>query len=299
MGALAANAGVLDWRLDILAHFAPIYAAAALGGLVLTPFAPGRRRRVLAAAVLALGASAALIAPEFTRDAGPTAPATAPGQIKVVHLNALRTNREIARVADWLIAQRPDVVTLTETRPELRDLLVRRTGWAMAGAHAPLIIFTPHRYLVMHRPRIPGRDVPSFVNATYANASGPMELVSAHIGWPSEANIAGQEGALRQVMAALPHRRTILTGDFNATPWSAEVRRLDGALGLVRRDRALPTWPAQLFGRRWPWPIFPIDHVYAGDGWATVKVERGPWLGSDHYPVIVILAPVGPPPERP
>jgi endonuclease/exonuclease/phosphatase (EEP) superfamily protein YafD len=86
----------------------------------------------------------------------------------------------------------------------------------------------------------------------------------------------------------------ILTGDLNTTPWSFGLQRLDRTLGLVRRDRALSTYPAQLFGRPWPLPFLAIDHVYAGPGWATVKVERGPWLGSDHYPVIVTLAPVSP-----
>ena len=37
--------------------------------------------------------------------------------------------------------------------------------------------------------------------------------------------------------------------------------------------------------------VLPIDHVYAGPGWRTVSVQRGPKLGSDHYPVIVTLAP--------
>ena len=79
-------------------------------------------------------------------------------------------------------------------------------------------------------------------------------------------------------------------GDFNATPWSFTLQRLDHEFGLIRRDRALFSWPI------WPHlpaPFLPIDHVYAGDGWATVKVERGPKLGSDHYPVILTLAPTG------
>ena len=40
-----------------------------------------------------------------------------------------------------------------------------------------------------------------------------------------------------------------------------------------------------------PFALLPIDHVYAGPGWRTVRAERGPRLGSDHYPVIVTLAP--------
>jgi len=295
VAALAANGGGFSRRLDLLAHFTPIYAAMALAALALIGLAPGRRRRVAALALVALAGSAVLIAPEFTRDAGPTAPTNAPGQIKVIQLNALRTNTEIGKVADWLIAQHPDVVTLTETQPELRELLVRRTGWAIAGIHSPLVIFTPRHYVVMNRPPTDEEEAPSFVNATYDSASGPMEVVTAHLDWPTEAYVAGQERTLAEILGQLPRRRTILTGDFNAAPWSAEMRRLDRASGLIRRDRALPTWPAQVLGRRWPWPFVPIDHVYAGKGWATVKVERGPWLGSDHYPVVVILAPVAPP----
>lgn len=95
-------------------------------------------------------------------------------------------------------------------------------------------------------------------------------------------------------MAARPRERMILGGDFNASHWSAEVRRLDHSLGLIRRERAVATWPAQVFGQAWPLPFLPIDHIYAGPGWATVKVERGPWLGSDHYPLVVTLAPIAP-----
>jgi endonuclease/exonuclease/phosphatase (EEP) superfamily protein YafD len=39
-------------------------------------------------------------------------------------------------------------------------------------------------------------------------------------------------------------------------------------------------------------PFLAIDHVYAGRDWATVKVERGPRVGSDHFPVVLTLAPV-------
>ena len=49
-------------------------------------------------------------------------------------------------------------------------------------------------------------------------------------------------------------------------------------------------------------PLLPIDHLYAGPGWATVSVRRGPPLGSDHYPLVVTLAPVardGPRPGSP
>lgn len=290
LAALLALTGARVTRLDVLAHFAPFYAAlGALGGI--WALATGRGP-VAGAAILAVLASGLLMAPEFRRETGPTAPAGAPGTIKVIQINALRSNTDIARVVDWVVAQDADVVTINEARHDLRDLLIKRTGWQTAGAHGNLIIFTPQPYTRMNRPRRTPPWSLSFVNASYDGRDGPMELVTAHLGWRISDAADAQARDLAGVVARLPHERMILTGDLNATPWSAELRGLDDDLGLIRRDRAVPTWPAQVFGRPWPWPFLPLDHIYAGPDWATVKVERGPWLGSDHYPLIVTLAPV-------
>jgi endonuclease/exonuclease/phosphatase (EEP) superfamily protein YafD len=124
-----------------------------------------------------------------------------------------------------------------------------------------------------------------------------MEIVVTHTQWPTDPRQASQSLDLRSVAAALPRQRMILGGDFNSTPWSFRRRREDAALGLIRRDRAAPTWPTGHAGPwRWlaPVPFLPIDHVYAGAGWATTSVRRGPRLGSDHYPLVVTLAPVAP-----
>lgn len=284
-------------RLDLLAHFAPVSLAVALGCMAASVLVrlPGRRATLVASAV-AIVASGVLVAPEISRSNGSEAPFDRAGEIKVVQINALRTNADIARVADWLIAQDPDVVTVSEARHDLKATsLIRRTGWSAAGAHGSLMIFTREPYLKMDRPPLPVGSGLSFVNATYATSKGPVEIVTIHLDWPTSRLVTGQVRDLEDVVGRLPRERMILTGDFNAAPWSAELRRLDTTLGLVRRDRAVATWPAQLSGRTWRVPFLPIDHIYAGRGWATVKVERGPWLGSDHYPLVVTLAPVAEP----
>lgn len=285
---LALAGGVLPW-LDVFSHLAPLYLAV---GLIAGAWALATRRGVVvAAAALAAAAGGLLVAPEFARDTGPVAAADAQGTIKVIQINARRSNRDVGRIVDWVVAQQPDVVTINEARHDLRDLLIRRTGWRTAGAHGDLIIFTRQRYLRMNRPRAAKPWTLTFVNASYAGPNGPMELVSAHLEWPTDPRTPAQARDLAAIVGRLPRERMILTGDLNAAPWSAELKRLDQDLGLTRRDRAVPTYPAQLFGRRWPLPFLPIDHIYAGPGWATVKVERGPWIGSDHYPLIVTLAP--------
>ncbi len=292
-GAILAHGGHFSVTLDILAHLAPVYVVVGLLAVLVALRVRGRRRGVIAAlGAVGVLASALLTAPEWCRSTGPDAPAGTPGTIKIIQFNTLRSNTDIRRTADWLIAQRPDVVAISEARHDLRDLLLARAGWKTAGAHGTLVIFTPDQYAKMDRPKLPKGSKLTFVNATYASTSGEIEVVTTHLDWPTRPAFRRQPADLEFVTSRLPGERMLLLGDFNSTPWSQALQRLDRSLGLIRRDRAVATYPAQVLGRPWPLPFLPIDHIYAGPGWATVKVERGPWLGSDHYPLIVTLAPV-------
>jgi len=291
LASVLAQGGRFSQYLDLLTHFAPLYAAAA----VVTALAtlcfprPGRNTTLMLSAIALLG-GAALLAPEFLRSTGPQAALGAPGQIKVIQFNVARNNRELPRAVEWLAAQHPDVVTINESSPAVRNAIVKRTGWAVSGGMGDLMIFTPQKRLRMDRLR--GYEmVVNWVNATYPGASGPYEVMTAHLRWPNWPDIPVQEETLGILIGHLSRDRMIVTGDFNSTPWSFIRQRDDRVFGLIRRDRAVATWPTWA-----PVPFLPIDHIYAGPGWATVKVERGPNLGSDHYPLIVTLAPVTPPP---
>src|SRR5688500_15648111 len=100
VAAALSLAGAQVPRLDLLAHFAAVYLAAGLVGGVWAAIAG--RGPIVAASVLAVIAGAVLVVPEFRRDAGPSAAADAPGQIKVIQFNAGRNNRDMDRVIDWL-----------------------------------------------------------------------------------------------------------------------------------------------------------------------------------------------------
>lgn len=292
-GALvAACLAVAATRLDVLAHFAPIWLAGgmaiALTAAVLRR-APLRRFSLVCAAVAVL-AGGFLMAPELLRPPEPLVAPGAAGEIKLIQFNAYKNNADIGRVADWLIAQNPDIVTLQEARHDLRDLLVRRTGWKVAGAKEHVMIFSREPRLRMTRPSIKGSRL-TYMNATYLGPTGPFEVVTTHFDWPTARSFARQHQSLARLTAALPRERMILTGDFNTTPWSQALRRTDAALGLRRVDHALFSWPARVAGRAWPAPVLPIDHVYVGPQWRVVTIDRGPYLGSDHYPLIVVLTP--------
>ena len=293
LAAVLAQGGRFSSKLDLLTHFAPFYLVGAILAALLALVAGQRLRTVtLGLSLVAFVGAAALIAPEFLRSAGPRAAANTHGQIKVIQFNLSRTNPDLPRVVDWLVAQNPDIVTITEASPAVRDALVKRTGWRVAGAKGDLMIFSREKRIKMDRHRGYENRL-NWVNATYPSVSGPYEIMTAHLRWPNWPEIRDQEKILGALVSYLPRDRTILTGDLNSTPWSFARQDDDRTLGLIRRDRALSTWPAR---RSFAAPFLPIDHIYAGPGWATVKVERGPYLGSDHYPLVVVLAPVSPAP---
>ncbi|THD63270.1 endonuclease/exonuclease/phosphatase family protein [Phenylobacterium sp.] len=304
--ALLAQGGRFSARLDVFSHPAPLYLAAALAAAALALIGAARLRRVgLGLAILGAILSAALILPEFLRDTGPVAAPGAPGQIKVIEFNARRSNQRFQEIADWLASEHPDVVVLEEANTVLADTVLFRMGWrGAAGRIRDSLILTPRPYEAMNRPIVDPRSKLTFVNATYRDAQGPFDVVVTHLVWPGPAQ-ARQRATLHAVLASLPTDRTILAGDFNSTSWSFARRQDDRTFGLVRRDRAFWSWPADV-GRAgntlFPFPLLPIDHLYAGPGWATVSVRRGPPLGSDHYPLVVTLAPVardGPRPGSP
>jgi endonuclease/exonuclease/phosphatase (EEP) superfamily protein YafD len=302
-GCAAAAAGAQEGRhslrWDVLTHFMPIWGLGALacGILALLLLRGITRWLVLAASLAGVLFSAILIAPEFGRDTGPHAPAGSPGALKVIQFNVWSHNPDPERTIDWIAAQKPDIAILEETTPSFRRLVEARTGWYSPCRDCEVMIYSrlppaPQARLNFGRPPGPlGR-------ATFQDARGAFTVIGVHNAWPTDgADQQRQEARLAAVIAASSRQRLIVTGDFNSTPWSFSRRNWDKAFGIPRRDVALFSWPTGIVRRkkiRALGPFLPIDHVYAGPGWATVSVTRGPSLGSDHYPVVAILAPVAP-----
>ncbi len=296
--ALAAHGGRWSAHLDVFSHFAPLWLAGALlvalYGLTLAD--PGSRRGLVVVGALGAALALLLIAPEYLRRMGPRAPADAPGQIKLIQFNAWGIgNRAPRETVAWLVGQRADIIVVQEGAA-LEAEIVRRGGYHAVSGPASVIIFSKAKPLTAQLTPLPGRRAqPPLARATFAHPNGAFTVIGVHFVWPIYGAFHQAQGrAVSEILRQGPTDRTILTGDFNSTPWSFERRREDAMFRLERRTRALFTWPAGAVAPSTPplpFPLLPIDHVYAGPGWRTVRVERGPKLGSDHFPVVVILAP--------
>lgn len=277
---------------DLLTHLAPIYLAVGVAASLLGLLFTGRLRTpVLAAGLICAFAAALLVAPEYLRSTGPKAAAGAGPTFKIVQFNAWDGVGGTSRPLAWLNAEKPDVVVVEESNHRIREAFTR-DGWSAVSGRSNVMLFTRKPPLKAIVPRDNAAGPLELNGVVLATPSGDVTVLGVHAPWPTQRSSEAERQAFLPVIQSFPPARTILAGDFNSTPWSFARRRDDRSYGLIRRTRAMFTWP--IAGWRLAIPLLPIDHVYAGDGWATVKVEHGPALGSDHYPVVVTLAPTAP-----
>jgi endonuclease/exonuclease/phosphatase (EEP) superfamily protein YafD len=295
-GGIMTQGGRLSLTLDIAAHFAPVWVA---GGLVAATCAlalprDGMRRAIILLSLVAVLSAGQPILSEVLRKTSPRAAGDAPRQIKLIQFNAWHRNRDLDGAARWIAAQRPDVVVVEETSPQLLAAMQRHGRWNVSCRKCSVMVFSPHELTRVRVVREKGRQLPAVSLVTLpAPGGGRYTVAGVHFTWPTE--VGGhqdQVAGLNRLLARQSRERTILAGDFNSTPWSASRRAQDRALGLERRTKALFSWPIQTPQERTPvpMPFLPIDHIYAGSAWRTVSVTRGPKLGSDHYPVVAVFA---------
>jgi endonuclease/exonuclease/phosphatase (EEP) superfamily protein YafD len=113
IAAVAGHGGRTHTRLDVLTHFAPVWLAGGLVALLLCGIAPRGliRASALLAGLVAVIASAALMAPEYLRPVS-RAPAEAPNQLKLIQFNNKQGYTRVKPAAAWILDEKADVVVL-------------------------------------------------------------------------------------------------------------------------------------------------------------------------------------------
>lgn len=289
--ALAPWLASLHWGLDLLACFAvqTLLGFAALAACLALCRA---WRWCLLAGLGGLLAGAA-VAPAWL-STPPTGDAAGP-LLRVLALNLLRGNDDVAGALAAVAAHRPDVLFCSEVTPEWLQALepVRR--------ELPFVVerADPGYFGVALFSRLPLRDgsvIPlgfdwaPAVRVVVDTPGGALGVLGVHTPRPGLAERSRQRdealAAIPTAIAALPGRRLVI-GDCNATPWNHGFRSLLAQTGLHDAGGTswLPTWPSALPS----WLRVPIDHVLVGDGIGVVSTAVGPVFGSDHLPVFAEL----------
>jgi endonuclease/exonuclease/phosphatase (EEP) superfamily protein YafD len=287
---LAGVGAEIAWPFELGAHFRVQYAvvlALCAVGLALLG------RHWVAAGCLALAAANATFVAPYLR-APP--PGTTQGQpLQVLSLNVFRRSDEYVRVVEYVRSVRPDVAVFVEATPAWRDALAALADDLPHEAYAPgagsngILIRSRHA-LARVAPVNLGGQPEGGLSAWLAPHGHPVEVLGVHLRWPmSPESAALRNRELAGLAAYAAHARVplVVVGDFNSTRYTPPFARMlrDGRLGDCAAGRGLNgTWPT-----RFPPAYIPIDHCLHTEGVWVDRFEVGPYVGSDHYPLVATL----------
>lgn len=296
------SAARLWWVFDLFTHFRLQYVIAAmvLGAVAV---AAGARGAAMALALVLVVHGWAI------KDlwVGGSADADAAGvPLRIVSANVLGSNPTPDKVLTFVRAAEADLVVLVEVGTERWDEVRSELGafypYQAPGPgqeRDPVRLYSRHPVLNARVVEPEGGRRP-YLEAELAVDTGrgadPVVVIGVHPPSPSPSDAADSRRRNLQLdhiaeTVANQVSPLIVAGDFNTSPWSPHFRDLLAATGL--RNAAdghgwIATWPA------WLWPArVPIDHVLIRGPVIAADVRRGPFIGSDHYPLIADLSLAG------
>ena len=308
------------WWLAMLANLTPFYFAPLL---LLFPLALLARSKWGLLLLLPLAAAGLITYGRYFLPPEPIDAAGAPS-VRVIAFNVSNKPRPLDPIEAWLREQPADLVLLQELPAQwegllrLRDLYPYIASHQMPNASAVLSrypIIATEGFNVGERgfPYAPRAviDVGGQAIVVY-NASLPAPFRSqgrlslhgirsrrVNAAWDLltgyDENQRDQELQNLLARADAETLPTILGGDFNVSDQSREYALLAERYHDSFRERGIGfgwSYPAvQAFGVP---PIIPaavrIDYIWHSDGLQTVSAEQGPFVSSDHLPLIAEVA---------
>lgn len=273
-------------ELDVLSHFT-LHLSLAIIALAIAYFAAKPLRVpvalvLMAAGMIAIGSWSKLSADQL--QVGANVPAGA-GALNVMHFNIWGRNQRFDDVAAEVRRLDPDILFLTEVRKRGQGLTVMLDQLfpyrlpEKGRSVTSLMMYSKYPFAGSQRQH--HRDGLSFIRGTLGAEWQHLNIVGTHLSRPPDIRV--QELEIRKISKLVNDLkgRSILVGDFNATPHSVMLEMFQSGTGL-KRVTMLPTWPA--IGPNLP--QFAIDHIFISDGLRlAAPAIVGRFAGSDHLPV--------------
>ena len=263
-----------------------------LAALAIAHLAVRRRRSALMFAAFAL-TNLATILPLYQPDTVDVrAPVT---RLRVMLSNVYAENERFDLVLDAVDRYAPDVLVVEEVRPVWAQHLAALASVYPHAVAEPrednfgIGLYSRHTLTEPTVLHLGEAGIPSIAAEVQIGATS-LYVVATHPvppagGWYSGVRNDQLEKIARHLRNA--PRPAILIGDLNVTPWSSYFSRLLRDADLRDSMKGYGpqlTWPVDL----WPARI-PLDHCLYSSGVRVIDRRVGPFVGSDHYPIIVDL----------
>ena len=213
----------------------------------------------------------------------------------VVHAN-LGAQREVSgKLAEFVRAWQPDLLSLQEVTPEFAaELPITFPQYALLDAEPRPdkrgVALLANKG-ILDEIQVQSADIlrnaaagdRPFAEAEIALGGLRFRLLGFHSIRPNHGNQAAEYEELAAWFQRSPTAHSVAIGDFNAAPWSQMVRHLIVRANLPALQTGVsfaPTWPAGPIGRFG----VPIDFAVHSAG-LHVETHVGPYIDSDHYPI--------------
>jgi endonuclease/exonuclease/phosphatase (EEP) superfamily protein YafD len=295
---LATSLALLDWRADLLTTF----REPALALSLVAAASMARIRRVVAVGIGLLALWQAWGLSTCYRPNPVPPDSQDPARLRIISANVLCDNVDPRGMIDLVRSERPDILGMMEVSSPwieglepIRSEFPYRYDYPSDDEGTGLSLwFRTRPIAVEFLPKLHPCGMPA-IRAVIDFAGKPRHLWLVHLVSPFKRAFclkAGDEFADLVEKLRRDGGSALAFGDFNCSDGSPYFARFIGQSGL--RDSRLG------FGRQRSWPTWSpyrisIDHAFLTPDLAVEDRRLGPSIGSDHFPLLLDLAPAASP----
>lgn len=219
-------------------------------------------------------------------------------QISVIVSNVLTPNQQYHLLIEQIEKHQPDIVLTLETDQTWQNQLAKIEHHYPYRVPVPLDnLYGMHLYSKLKLVDtdvkfILSDEIPSIHTTVILRSGQTVQLYCLHPKPPSPTE--AKDSTLRDAELLIVgdqikdlDESSIVMGDLNDVAWSRTTRlfqRISGLLDPRIGRRYINTFHADYRFLRWS-----LDHLFHSTDFALVHMERLPHIGSDHFPIYVVL----------
>ncbi|WP_312326558.1 endonuclease/exonuclease/phosphatase family protein [Acinetobacter sp.] len=219
-------------------------------------------------------------------------------QISLVVSNVLTTNTKYHLLIEQIQIHQPDLVLTLETDQNWQNALSVIEADYPYRVPVPLDnLYGMHLYSKLELSEtevkfILSDEIPSIHTTVILRSGQPVQLYCLHPKPPSPTE--AKDSTLRDAELLIVgdqikdlDESCIIMGDLNDVAWSRTTRLFQRISGLL--DPRVGRHYVNTFHADYPFFRWSLDHVFHSTDFALVHMERLPHVGSDHFPVFLVL----------
>ncbi len=219
-------------------------------------------------------------------------------QISLVVSNVLTTNTKYHLLIEQIQIHQPDLVLTLETDQNWQNALSVIEADYPYRVPVPLDnLYGMHLYSKLELREtevkfILSDEIPSIHTTVILRSGQPVQLYCLHPKPPSPTE--AKDSTLRDAELLIVgdqikdlDESCIVMGDLNDVAWSRTTRLFQRISGLL--DPRVGRHYVNTFHADYPFFRWSLDHVFHSTDFALVHMERLPHIGSDHFPVFLVL----------